>query len=1085
MTNTADKRKNIETMYPLSPMQQGMLFHTLLAPEAGVYIPQVCFDLAGKLDPMALQQAWQEVLNHHATLRTAFYWERRDKPFQVVFRQVEIPWQQLDWQEIPLEQQLDRLQDWLQCDRHQGFDLQQPPLMRLTLIQRSATQFYLIWTQHHLLLDGWSAALLIQQVFTRYFAPGRPLPTPRPYGDYIAWLSQQDQTITQTFWKQTLQGFTSPTGFSSLARLGNSQSNRQAGEQQHQLSATATAALQTFAQQHQLTLNTVIQGVFALLLSRYCDATDVVFGATSSGRPAALAGVESMVGLFINTLPVRVQVAGDAPIVPWLQALQLQLAEGLQYEYSSLLDIQSWSELPPGVALFDSIVVMENYPVTLTAATQAAAELQIQQVRSLEWTSLPITLLVSGSDRLTLQIKFDQAQFPPTTIHQLLTHFCHLLQGIIDQPQGCLGDISLLTAVEHDQIESWNCTAAPYPQTCIPQQFEAQVARSPAAIAVTFEDQSLTYEELNQRANQLAHYLRSLGVQPDDPIAVLLPRSLELAIALVAVLKAGAAYVPLEPSYPVARLNWLLQDTQAPVLITQTALESLQTNAQVVNLEGDCPVITQQPNHNPTCEIDLDHAMYILYTSGSTGTPKGVVNIHRGISNRLDWMQQQFQLSPQDVVLQKTPFSFDVSVWEFFWTWLQGAQLVIAKPDGHQDPRYLIEAIAQYRITTMHFVPSMLSVFLDQPDLARCTSLKRVFCSGEALSVALQTRFFAQFSVPLYNLYGPTEAAIDVSWWQCQPESDLGTVPIGYPIANTQLHILDRDLQPVPIGVAGELHIGGVGLARGYLNQPELTADRFILCPLAEARSPLNKVGTNPEVPLFKGDLGGSVRLYKTGDRARYLPSGAIEYLGRVDDQIKLRGFRIELAEIETVLHQHPQVKQAAVVLSGVEEHRQLIAYLILQAPTENLPDWRSFLAATLPAHLVPSQYVVCDRLPTTSNGKLDRKALQQRSPNLPTVQIAPRNATEILIAEIWLAILQLPAIGVTDNFFELGGNSLLATRVNSRLREAFQLDLPLRSLFEFPTIAGLSDQIQALQISLQHLQPPPASAPDRKEIEL
>jgi amino acid adenylation domain-containing protein len=1067
MTNTADKRKNIETMYPLSPMQQGMLFHTLLAPEAGVYIPQVCFDLAGKLDPAALQQAWQEVLNHHATLRTAFYWERRDKPFQVVFRQVELPWQQLDWQEIPIEEQPDRLQDWLQRDRQQGFDLQQPPLMRLTLIQRSATQFYFIWTQHHLLLDGWSAALLINQVFTRYFAPDRPIPTPRPYGDYIAWLNQQDQTAAQTFWKHTLHGFSNPTGFSNLARLGNSPGNslvtRQPSEQQQQLSATATAALQTFAQQHQLTLNTVIQGAFALLLSRYCDATDVVFGATSSGRPAALAGVESMVGLFINTLPVRVQVTGDAPIVPWLQALQLQQAEALQYEYSSLLDIQSWSELPPGVALFDSIVVMENYPVTLTDATQAAAELQIQQVRSLEWTSLPITLLVSGSDRLTMQIKFDQSQFPPSAIHQLLTHFCHLLQGIIDQPQGCLGDIPLLTATEYDQIQSWNRTAAPYPQTCIPQQFEAQVAQTPDGIAVTFEDQSLTYEELNQRANQLAHYLRSLGVQPDDPIAVLLPRSLELAIALLAVLKAGAAYVPLEPSYPVARLALLLHDTQAPILITIADLNPdftrIQTNTQVICLERDRPVITQQPNHNPTCEIDLDHAMYILYTSGSTGTPKGVVNTHRGISNRLAWMQQQFQLSAQDVVLQKTPFSFDVSVWEFFWTWLNGAQLVIAKPDGHQDRRYLIEAIAQHQITTIHFVPSMLSVFLDQPDLAQCSSLKRVICSGEALSVTLQARFFAQCSAQLYNLYGPTEAAIDVSWWQCQPESDLDTVPIGYPIANTQLHILDRDLQPVPIGVTGELHIGGVGLARGYLNQPELTAAKFIDHALG--------------------------RLYKTGDRARYSPSGAIEYLGRLDDQIKLRGFRIELAEIETVLHQQPQVKQAAVVLSGAEEHSQLIAYLTLQEPGENLPDWRSLLAATLPTYLVPTQYVVCDRLPTTPNGKLDRKALQQRSPNVSTVQIAPRNATETLIAEIWLAVLQLPAIGVTDNFFELGGNSLLATRVNSRLRESFQLDLPLRSLFEFPTIAGLSDQIQALQITMQNLQTTPASTPDRKEIEL
>ncbi len=1074
MSNTVDKRKNVETIYPLSPMQQGMLFHSLLTPEEGVYIPQVCFDLVGNLDIVALQQAWQEVIAQHTTLRTAFYWERRDKPFQVAFRQVALPWEVQDWQAIPTEQQLAQLEAWLLCDRQQGFDLQQPPLMRLTLIQRSATQFWLIWTQHHLLLDGWSAALIANQVFGRYFSPVLPLPIPRPYGDYIAWISQQDQTAAQTFWKHYLQGFSIPTALSSLTRSPDRAPSRRfkPAEQFHHLSPETTAALSTFAQQHQLTLNTLIQGAFALLLSHYCAAQDVVFGATSSGRPAGLSGVESMVGLFINTLPVRVQMTGDATIVPWLQALQMQQSEVLQYEFSALLDIQSWSELPSGMPLFDSIVVVENYPVTFSQ-TATATDLQIASVRSLEWTSFPITILVSGHDCLTFQLKYDQAQFSHALIHQLLTHFEYLLHGMVAAPQRHLRDIPLLTASELHQRNQWHQTTTPYPETCIHQQFEAQVAQTPDAIAVLFEHHSLTYAELNRHANQLAHYLQSLGIQPDRPVGMLLPRSLDMAIVLLAILKAGAAYVPLEPSYPAERINLLLHDTQPPILITQTPNSQLPTpnSLKVICLDRDRSIITQQPDHNPTSAVQPDHAIYILYTSGSTGTPKGVINTHRGISNRLAWMQQAFGLSSTDVVLQKTPFSFDVSVWEFFWTWLNGACLVISQPDGHRDPCYLIDVITHYQVTTIHFVPSMLSLFLDHPDVEKCTSLKRVVCSGEALSIELQNRFWAQLTAQLYNLYGPTEAAIDVSYWHCQPHSLHATVPIGFPIANTQLHILNADLQPVPTGVAGELYIGGVGLARGYWNRPDLTAERFIPNPFAHSLLP------TPHS-----------HLYKTGDRARYLPDGAIEYLGRIDDQIKLRGVRIEPGEIETTLRQHPLVKEAAIVVVGADDRRQLLACMVLHEPIDPCPDWQSFLASRLPAALVPNQYIVCDRLPTTPNGKLDRQSLislHSSSTSRLHPPPPPRNSTEAMIADIWRFVLQVPTVGVMDNFFELGGNSLLATRVNSRLREAFQLDLPLRSLFEFPTIAELAEQIQIIQMTLQTLQTPAANVPGRKEIEL
>jgi amino acid adenylation domain-containing protein len=1049
--DTTDKRKNIETIYPLSPMQQGMLFHTLLSPQAGTYVPQVCFTLEGDLNIDTLRQCWQAVLLQHPALRTAFYWEQRDKPFQIVFRQVTLPWEYQDWRNIFPEQHSQQLQNFLQRDRQAGFDLKTPPLMRLALIQRSDTQFYLIWAQHHLLLDGWSAALVINDVFRRYYS-GLGSPSPRPYRDYIAWLDQQDQGAAKAFWQNYLSGFTSSVSFYDRA-LQTKQF--QPNEQRQTLSLEDTAALQSFARQHQLTLNTVVQGAFALLLSRYSSATDVVFGATSSGRPATLKGVESMVGLFINTLPVRVQVNSQVKLVPWLQNIQLQQAEASQYEYSALLDVQEWSDIASGASLFDSILVFENYPVE--AASSPDRTLKISEIRSIEWTSFPITVLVSGSTKLSIGIKYDQAHQTPDEIAQLLKHFCTLLTEMVAQPEQRITDFSILTVSEQQQQLNWNQTQADYPQTCIHTQFEQQVERSPDAIAVQFEQDSLTYRELNARANQLAHCLRDLGVQPEIPVGVCLERSLWLVISLIAILKAGGTYVPLDPSYPEQRLELVISEVQAPIVLTQSKLSKKipQYRGKIIDLDIDLELIQQQPSSNLTNQTDIENAIYILYTSGSTGVPKGVINTHRGISNRLAWMQQEFQLKAHDRVLQKTPFSFDVSVWEFFWTLLNGACLVVSRPNGHQDTAYLVELIDRAKITTIHFVPSMLQAFLEEPDLSKCSSLKRIICSGEALPTALQNHCLERLAVDLYNLYGPTEAAIDVTSWKCHPSQT--SVPIGYPIYNTQIYLLDHELRPVPFGVPGELYIGGDGLARGYWNRPDLSAERFI---------------PNPFTPGH--------RLYKTGDRARHLSRGEIEYLGRLDNQIKLRGFRIELEEIETTLRQAPEVKEALVTLYDPDNPR-LVAYLT--PASLSVEDLRHFLAAKLPSYAIPSNFILCDRFPLTPNGKLDRKALPNPD-RISATRTLPRNPTEEIIAAIWTTILKTEEVGIEDNFFDLGGNSLFATRVNSRLREAFQLDLPLSGLFEHPTIAELAEQIHALQKTIHQLQSIPQST-GRKEIEL
>ncbi|HEY0602079.1 MAG TPA: amino acid adenylation domain-containing protein, partial [Herpetosiphonaceae bacterium] len=598
--------------------------------------------------------------------------------------------------------------------------------------------------------------------------------------------------------------------------------------------------------------------------------------------------------------------------------------------------------------------------------------------------------------------------------------------------------------------------------------------------------------ELNARANQLAHHLRSLDVGAETRVAVSMERSLELVIALVGVLKAGGAYVPVDPGYPADRIQFMLDDAAAPVLLTQQHLESLLPphSAHVLRLDADWSTIAQQPTSNPALITDATNLAYMIYTSGSTGQPKGAMNTHVAIVNRLLWMQEAFGLTASDRVLQKTPFSFDVSVWEFFWPLLIGATLVVAKPGGHQDSAYLVDLIAREQITTLHFVPSMLQVFLDEPQLDRCQSLWRVICSGEALPLALQERFFARLQAELHNLYGPTEAAVDVTWWPCLPDAALHTVPIGRPIANTQIYILDQHLRPVPVGVPGELHIGGVQLARGYLDRPVLTAERFIPDPFSDQPN---------------------ARLYRTGDLARFLPDGAIEYLGRLDFQVKVRGFRIELGEIESALLQHPAIHEAVVVARQDTADTQLVAYVVAEQENKGTKEqtdaqnqeWRTqnlgveengsrvlvlgsalreFLAQRLPEHMIPSVFVPLDALPLSPNGKLDRKALPapDAAHRASTAEyIAPRTPLEAELARIWAEVLGLEQVGVHDNFFDLGGHSLKAIQVLSRIRDSLQVDVSLHRLFQSPIIADLARSIE--QSESRPAEPSPIKALSRQ----
>jgi len=710
------KQENIEDIYELSPMQQGMLFHQLAAPNSGVYFEQFCNTFQTKLNVSAFQKAWQQILSRHPILRTSFYWENLDKPYQVVYKQVDLPWEFLDWRKLSLQEQQSQLEALLKADRDRGFELSQVPLIRLVLIQIADETYQFIFNYHHILMEGWSLNWLWKEFYQFYhaFTQGQDLhlERPRPYKEYIVWLQQQDMSQAKDFWRETLKGFTASTPFlgdkASSSSASLKKQDKDDDRQQTHLSEAFSASLKSFVRKHHLTLNILFKGVWALLLSHYSRESDIVFGATSSGRPAALMDAESMVGLFINTLPMRVQVDNDTFLLPWLKKLQAQEVQMRQYEYSPMLLIQQWSDIPRGLPLFESILVFNNYLVDSTQHKLAQSMGNTKYLSFGVKTDYPLTIVIGTGSELSITITYDTNRFDSSMINCMLGHFKTLLTSIIAHPTGQLRDLQLLTAQESYQLlTEWNNTEIKYPQQqSIHQLFETQVERTPDAIAVVFQDQKLTYYELNAKANQLAHYLQKLGVRPEVLVGICLERSLDMVIGLLGIIKAGGAYVPLDPNYPSERLSYMLTDANFEVLLTQQSiLESLPSHtAQMVCLDTDWHIIQQYSQENIDSGVDADNLIYVIYTSGSTGLPKGVMNTHQGIHNRLLWMQQTYQLTSSDRVLQKTPFSFDVSVWEFFWPLITGAAIVVAQPEGHKDNNYLVNLITQEQITTIHFV---------------------------------------------------------------------------------------------------------------------------------------------------------------------------------------------------------------------------------------------------------------------------------------------------------------------------------------------------------------------------------------------
>ncbi len=1053
-------KKNISAIYPLSPMQQGMLFHSLYAPESGVYIEQMSMDLTGDINIAAFEAAWQKVVDRYSILRTFFVWKNRENPLQIVLKQVLIPWHNLDWRELPTIEQEQQLKQLLLSQRQKGFDFNQAPLMNCTIIRLGDENYKFIWNHHHILIDGWCLSIIFKEVLSFYEAQLQgvscQLPTPRPYSDYIDWLNSQNKSTAIEFWQQYLQGFTAPTPLVVDKTISQSQQHSRDYDQIACVCSTdCSQKLEKIAQQHHLTLSTIVQAAWALLLSRYSHESDVVFGVTVSGRPPDLPGVEDMVGLFINTLPLRVKVPKSSNLISWLQEIQQSMVELQQYSYTPLFDIQAICEVRGGISLFESIVVFDNYPVDSSLLNEECS-LLVSNIEDFERTNYPLSIAVVAGSQLSLSINYDTTRFDKDTIERMAAHLNNLFEAIAQNPVANVDTFNLLCESErHQLLVEWNDTTTDYPKDkCIHQLFEEQVEKTPDAIAVVFEQEQLTYQQLNQRANQLAHHLQTLGVKPEVLVGVCVERSIEMVVGLLGILKAGGAYVPLDPNYPQERLSYMLEDSAVGVLITQSSLLEFlpQHNARVICLDSERDQIEQYSQENLDVGVDSNNLAYVIYTSGSTGKPKGISVVHQGV-NRLVINVNYINLQPKDVIAFASNFSFDAATFEIWGTLLNGAKLVGVNKDVVLSPRNFADFIQEQKISTLFLTTALFNQIANVVPNA-FYGMKQVMFGGETVDIKSVKEVLKEPPKRLLHVYGPTESTTFTTWYcVSNVQEDTITIPIGCPISNTQTYILDSHLQPVPVGVPGELHIGGDGLARGYLNRPQLTSEKFILNPFSNSKSE---------------------RLYKTGDLARYLSDGSIEFLGRIDHQVKIRGFRIELGEIEAALTTHPEVNQAVVIaLKENTGNKRLVAYVVINSVNKT-QQLREYLKAQLPDYMVPSAFVTLESLPLTPNGKVDRKALPAPEIERETEYIAPRTQSEEIIANIFAQVLNLENIGIHDNFFILGGHSLLATQLISRVRSAFSIEIPLGELFSSPTVAQLDQTIIQLRNTNNGLTLPP-----------
>lgn len=1048
-TSLSDKKARLAALlqqkkqaysYPLSYGQQALWFLYQNAPDSPAYNMAWPVEVRGDFNTAALPASLRKLVNRHPALRTTIHLKEKG-PFQTVHPSGTCRFdthRAEGWSESKLRASLKSA-----CKK--PFDLTKGPVLRVDLFQTGSQRHILLLTMHHIFGDAASMNILGNELpaLCQAEQTGKKIvlsSLPAGYADFVrdetAMLNSAEGDKLAEYWKQQL-GESSPVLDLPTDFPRPSVQTYSGDSLPFSLSTRLTRDLNRLAREEKTTLFCLLLAAFQIFLHRHTGQSEIRIGAPASPRrhDPRYAGI---VGYLVNPVVLRafIDSASGLSFRDLLAKTGQSVSEALEHaDYPFPLLVKALQPRRDSVYSLLFQAMLDFKPASLAPANIPGLRITQPDMSQMEG-QFDLTLVIHEGKRLKGRLNYNSDLFETETIRRMTARLEVLFSAIVESPEKAVNQLPILPEKEIRQLRSWNDTARDYPKDkTIADLFEEQVRKTPDNIALIFKEKKSTYRQLNEKANQLAHYLLDHGIGADPLVAVCLERSPEMVAGLLAILKAGGAYVPIDPEYPDDRIRRMLEDCGAKVLFTQIHLK-----AELPAAESNCHLLcldenefAGKPIENPSVARRADDLAYVIYTSGSTGTPKGAMNAQIGIVNRLLWMQEAYRLTPEDRVLQKTVFGFDVSVWEFFWPLITGAGLVMARPGGHKDPVYLASVISEQKVTTLHFVPSMLRTFLDLADVDKCGSLKRVICSGEALTPEHVRHFFAKFehsNTELHNLYGPTEAAIDVSHWPCRVEDNLASIPIGKPVANTRLYVLDASRRIAPIGVRGELYIGGIQVGRGYLNRPSLTAKAFF------------------ELDLF----GKTERVYKTGDLARWLPDGNLEYLGRMDHQIKLRGFRIELGEISSAILRFPGIRKCVVVARESDAGSgQLVAYMVREqrgdAETDTAHKLKAYLKQKLPEHMVPAVFMFLEALPLTANGKIDRKSLP--APEIRnTGYVCARDAAELRLVRLWEKLFDMAPISVRDDFFDMGGDSLLAMRLIFHVREEFNRELPLDTLF-------------------------------------
>ncbi|MDB4987344.1 MAG: non-ribosomal peptide synthetase [Myxococcaceae bacterium] len=1050
--NAVGRGTEVSKDLPLTPTQQGMLFHRLRAPGSGVDIEQIVCRMREALDPSCLSKAFDIVVARYDALRASFVWQGREQPAQQIRAQARVPHQHQDWSQSTPEAQGSRLKELLRSDRRTDFDMRSAPLMRLMTVRLGEHESLFLWTFHHILLDGRSFALVLGDLFDAYDAllsGATPLAScQRSFTDFLADYDATPSPTSQAYFRELLQGISGPTPL-EVGFVAREPVNLDQRSVQLRLSTSATAELVSAAQSCGVTPNTMFQAAWALLLRHYSRHDDVVFGSTRACRDPKLDKVSELVGLLINTVPMRVSIGAEQTILDFLQTLRAQQVALRPHERVSLGELQQSLQLPAGMSLFDSIAVFDHATIDHTMK-QRGPRFEELSFEYLGQTNFPLTLAGYLDPQMLVRLEFDPARFDIGTAQRMLGHFRLLLERLSQvarsEPGQRVRELGVLSSAERAQlIEGWNATDCPYPdQQRMHDAFEQRARATPHAVAAVCLGAALSYGELEARANKLAHLLRARGVRRGQMVGLCLPRSFELIVSMLAVLKAGGAYVPLDPAYPLDRLAFMLSDTRAKLVLTLSALSGQLPSdcCELVCLDAVEPELEAAPASAPSCDASPRDVAYIIYTSGSTGLPKGVVVRHQPALNLIAWVNQTFAVGPSDRLLFVTSVCFDLSVYDVFGMLSAGGSIHIATSEELRDPRGLVRLLSSGEITFWDSAPAtlaQLTPFLPERELH--SRLRLIFMSGDWIPVPLPERLRAAYpAAEVVSLGGATEATIWSNFYRIgRVDPRWPSIPYGRPIQNARYYVLDEQLEPLPIGVPGHLHIGGYCLAEGYHNRADLNAEKFI------------------DSPFLPG-----TKLYRTGDLARFMPDGNIEFLGRLDFQVKVRGYRIELGEIEAVLSLHPGVSTSLVDAPRTNgADRVLVAYIVPRGAAPELGELKSLCHKQLPEYMVPAHFVVLEQLPVTANGKVDRRALPAPSSQASSDYVAPRDELETTIASVFSQCLGLSRVGIHDNFFELGGQSLVAVRVIGELENRLSLELSVGTLFEKPTVAQLSAAVR------------------------